>query len=118
MKDERNNKTARLVLLEDAGQPSEIFTFFEDGIGGGVETVVGFCLQVYHIMLFNQAKILFCDESFAEISDEYLPAFMEFLRQLSEKHKFIFVLISHDIRLLPYANKKFAVNKGDLRVVK
>jgi len=108
--DKRDTKTIDFFLIEKIGDETVTSNF--DAIGGGIQSIVGFVLQVYFILAFNQARIMFCDESFSQLSDLYIPTFMEFMKALSEKKGFIFVLISHDNRFMPYADRFYHVDKG------
>lgn len=113
--DARNTKNAYFYLLERVvvdGKEKIIKSDFDDGIGQGVRTIVGFTLQVFYIGYFQQSPVMFLDEAFTYVSDQYIPYLMEFLNQLSEKKDFIFVLVSHDPRIIPYANRVYSVKNG------
>lgn len=110
--DRRDVKTIDFYLVETIDGETVRSEF--DSIGGGIQAIVGFVLQVYFIMSFNQSRVIFCDESFSQLSDKYIPTFMEFMRALSDKRDFIFVLISHDNRFISYADHFYKVEKGQL----
>lgn len=112
--DKRTNKQAEFWLIETREGGETVRASFEDGIGGGILAVVGFVLQIFYIGYFKQSKIMFCDESFSQVSDQYIESLMEFIKQLSEKKGYIFVLISHDPRLNVYADHVFQVVDGNI----
>lgn len=116
MGDKRNAKTAEFYLVENRDQ-TVIRTEFEDGVGGGVQVVVGFVLQVFYIKYFKLAPIMFLDESFSQISDIYIPYLKEFINQLATRMGFIFVLVSHDSRLVYGAKKTYLMNNGVASVI-
>lgn len=117
IEDKRNYKVADFYLLEEReGYVRE--TEFEDSIGGGVRVVVGFILQVFYIQYFNLKRIIFLDEAFSELSESYIDGLIEFINQLSEKKGFRFVLISHDSRINPYADKLYRVENGVVELMK
>ena len=68
MGDKRNAKTAEFYLVENRDK-QVVRTEFEDGIGGGIQVVVGFVLQVFYIEYFGLSPIMFLDESFSQLSD-------------------------------------------------
>lgn len=111
MGDKRNAKTAEFFLVERRDN-TVVRTEFEDGIGGGIQVVVGFVLQVFYIEYFGLSPIMFLDESFSQLSDVYIPYLKEFLNQLAEKMGFIFVLVSHDSRLIYGAKKTYLMEEG------
>jgi len=111
VENKRDSKSAQFFLVEKIEE--EILRYdFEDGIGGGILAVVGFVLQVFYLGYFKLAKIIFCDESFSQISDQYIDGLMSFIHKLSEKRGFIFVLISHDKRLIDRGDKVYEVEDG------
>lgn len=64
--------------------------FFEtsvlDARGGGLVAIVSFLLRVTVLLLTGpKEKFLLLDETFAHVSEEYLPAVGEFLQQLVEE---------------------------------
>jgi len=111
VENKRDSKSARFFLMEKIGE--DILQYdFEDGIGGGILAIVGFILQVFYLGYFKLAKVIFCDESFSQISDQYIDGLMSFIHQLSEKKGFIFVLVSHDKRLIERGDKIYEVENG------
>lgn len=114
--DKRGTKCAELYLTEvvenEEGKKSLLRVPFEDSIGGGVLTVVGFILRVYFLGYFNQSPLILCDEYFSQVSDQYIPTLMAFIRQLANLQKFIFVCIFHDDRFKSYGDRFFVVNDG------
>lgn len=114
--DKRNSKVAELVLVEEK-DGTKIRSPFDGGIGGGVLAVVGFILQVYYLGYLNQASIMFCDESFSQVSAQYVPTLMGFIKELAEQEGFIFVLISHDERLNAYADRQYLIDAGEASLV-
>lgn len=114
--DKRNVKTAELTLVERT-EDKVIRSPFDDGIGGGVIAVVGLVLQVYYSNVLNQSPILFMDEALSQVSSEYIPTLMAFIKELAETKHFIIVLVSHDDRYYQYADKKYSVSDGEVKEV-
>jgi ABC-type hemin transport system ATPase subunit len=74
----------------------EIETSVLDARGGGVAAVVGFILRVVLLLLRSDAdRILFLDESFAQVSADYEPKVAEFLRELCDRTGIRIVLVAH-----------------------
>ena len=63
--------------------------------GGGVAAVAGFLLQVVMILLSDAPRVLFLDETFAQVSAEYEPRLAEFLSQLVDEIGLQIVLVTH-----------------------
>ena len=60
---------------------------------------------------------MFLDESFSQLSDIYIPYLKEFLNQLADKMGFIFVLVSHDSRLVYGAKKTYLMENGEASLI-
>ena len=116
MGDKRNSKTAEFYLV-DKTDDEVIRSPFEDSIGGGILAIVGFVLQVYYLGYLKQANIMFCDESFSQVSAQYIDPLIQFINELADTKKFIFVLISHDNRLIPYAKRTYEVTAGNVKLL-
>lgn len=117
MGDKRNAKTAEFVLVERQ-EDKVVRASFDDEIGGGVVAIVGVVLQVYYIGMLNLAPIIFVDEGFTQISSRYIDPFLKFIKELAEKKDFIIVLVSHDERLIPFADRLYEVSNGEVRRAK
>lgn len=63
--------------------------------GGGVASVTGFLLRVIMVLLTGSRRILFLDETFAQVSDDYLPNVAQLLDDLSQEYGFQFILVTH-----------------------
>lgn len=111
MSDKRNSKTAEFFLVTKEGN-KVIKSSFNDSIGGGIMAVVGFVLQVFYISYLGRANIMFCDESFSQVSSEYIDSLITFIKELSKAKGFIIVLITHDLRLQTSANKIYRIDRG------
>ncbi len=112
--DKRSNKVADFILVEEVGDEVRRLSF-EDDIGGGIKSVVGFILQVYYIGYFKFAPILFCDESFTQLSSKYIDGLAQFIDKLAEKKGFIIPLIAHDVRFTDLGNRVYVVEEGKVR---
>lgn len=80
--------------------------------GFGVQSIIGFVLQVYFIMYHKLFPILFLDEAFSTLSDDYIPYLKSLINSLSDKYGFIFVLITHDTRFMEIADRTYRVKEG------
>lgn len=90
-----------------------------DARGGGLAATIGFLLRVVVMLLRKQENILVLDETFAMVSDEYLPALGEFLRQLVDKTNLQILMVTHQPLFADYADKvyRFSQTDGRTRVV-
>lgn len=121
--EEKNNYSSADMYLLKREEDTVIETKFNGGIGnarvgGGVRVVVGFMLQTFYIKYFDLNRIIFMDEAFSELSEKYVPGLIKLINKLSERDRFNFVLISHDTRINPYANRIYRVEKGDVTLEK
>ena len=115
MGDKRNAKTVEFFLVDRTG-PKLIRSSFTDSIGGGILAICGFVLQVYYLGTLKQANIMYCDESFSQVSSQYIDSLIAFIDELAKARGFIFGLISHDTRLIPHAKRTYEVVSGEVKL--
>lgn len=99
LNDNKNGKILNIVLKDRISDDEVVTTDIHDN-GGGLQTIVGFILQVYFIIYFNQEHILFLDESLSALSSEYIPNLITFMGSLVDKYGFTFVSVIHDKRFI------------------
>lgn len=99
LNDNKNGKILNIILKDRIADDEVIVTDIHDN-GGGLQTIVGFILQVYFIIYFNQEHILFLDESLSALSSEYIPNLIAFMGSLVDKYGFTFVSVIHDKRFI------------------
>jgi len=80
-----------------------------DAHGGGLVNIVSVIYQILVLSLVKprQRRVLFLDEPFRNVSEEYLEATAEFVRQLNEKLGIQIVLITHRKQLAEIADKAY-----------
>jgi len=110
--DLRGLKAMRLYLTEKI-DGAEIVSDIRDAVGGAIKTVVSLLCRVFLIYNDKKAKrVLFMDETFADIAVEYKEGLFRLLNELHKKWQFSFVLITHDAGVLEYADRVYVVRNG------
>lgn len=101
-------------------------TFIEtpvlDARGGGLAATIGFLLRVVVLLLSSGTKqdnVLILDETFAHVSDEYLPPLGEFLRELVDKTGIQIIMVTHQPEFMEYSDKsyRFSIKDGKTEAV-
>lgn len=91
-------------------------------MGGGVAAVTGFLLRLVVLLLdkSRDSATLVLDETFAHVSDAYLPSLAEFLREIVDKAKVQIILVTHQKEFGDVADKayKFSLDDNGYTVVK
>src|SRR6185503_2184172 len=90
-----------------------------DARGAGVASVIGFLLRLVLILLSKKESLLVLDETFANLSDSYIPRLVEFLREIVDKTNLQIVMVTHEPAFAEVADKcyKFTLdNQGMTRV--
>ncbi len=113
LSDTKNGKNLNIYLKDSTDSEDPVITEIHDN-GGGVQTVVGFILQVYFIIYFKQEPILFLDEQLSALSKEYIPNLCEFMDKLTKEYGFIFIAVVHDERFKEYATSLYTIQQGKL----
>lgn len=108
---DRVNKTL-MLYLKDLNTNNEIN--LKTGVGAGIRSVVSFVLLVFYLLAKNSYPVLFLDEAYSEISQEYVERFFEFLTSLCNQKDLSVILITHDKRFLAYSDKVYRVADGTI----
>ena len=111
----RNSNNLTIYLIETLEDGSEIKTDIKDN-GFGIKTIIGFILQVYFILYHKLSPVLFADEAFSALSSQYLPYLRSLLTSLKEEYGFIFVLVSHDPRIIDISDNTYEVKDGEVKL--
>lgn len=113
LENKRGTKTLDIAITDlDEGFEVGI----SDGCGQGVRTIISFVLKMYYL-LNKGSNILLLDEKYSALSEHYIPRFMEFMKQMCEEKGLIVVMITHDQRFMPYADKAYSVNDGYVSII-
>lgn len=115
--DERGSvKTAEIILVEE-GSFGRRETPLKDAVGAGVQTIVGLLLRVYFILVLKMRRFMVMDESLFAVSTVYLSNLFSFISQL-KRAGFEFLIISHDPRVMEYADHVYSVTMGEVSKIK
>lgn len=63
--------------------------------GGGVAAVTGFLLRVVMVLLTDSQRVLFLDETFSQVSNEYMESVSNLLDDLADEYGFQFIIVAH-----------------------
>jgi DNA repair exonuclease SbcCD ATPase subunit len=124
IKPHKNRTDCNFYIIENGKRRDPI-----DDNGGGLVNIVALILRVALIQASNnisldddideQVKIdapFIFDEPFKELSAKYIPKMGRFLRELSEKLDIQINIITHNVEILKYADKKFKVHLDENKV--
>lgn len=106
-----------LLVSETGEHPLE--TAILEARGGGVAAVAGFLLQAVLVLLLpNTTPLLFLDESFSQVSEEYRPALSQFIKELTERTELQVVLVTHSDEFVTDADRvyRFSQQNGVTKV--
>jgi hypothetical protein len=81
--------------------------------GGGMAAVTGYLVQLVVLLLTPGARrILFVDESFAHVSEEFRPALGQFVRDMCDKAGVQHVMVTHDDIYSAFADAHYGLVLG------
>lgn len=116
LKESRNSKQAEIILVSKQEDGSIIESPIPDNCGG-ISAIVGLVLQIFFIQYFKLNKLLIMDEALSQISKEYIPNTMNFLKTLSKERGFKFLMICHDNRIIKHSDYMYRMEMGKLTEV-
>jgi len=98
--------TTKFMVRDDSGLTTDVM----EARGGGLVNVASFLLRVLTLLAARPAlaRLLVLDESFNNVSEEYLPALTALLRRICEEGGFQIVLVSHRPALADAADVAYA----------
>jgi DNA repair exonuclease SbcCD ATPase subunit len=100
------------VLVSQQGTET-LETSILDSRGGGVAVVAGFLIQAVLVLLTpNLRKVVFLDESFAQVSDDFLVPLGEFVQELTKKSPLQVVLVTHQPVFTELADKVYRFSQA------
>lgn len=87
-----------------------------DARGAGLASVVGFLLRLVLVLLSRKPSLLVLDETFANLSDSYVPSLIEFIREVVDKTNLQIIMVTHEPRFAEVADKcyRFTLNDAGL----
>jgi DNA repair exonuclease SbcCD ATPase subunit len=98
------------IFIEDLSTGSVINV--KQGKGAGVRTIISFVLLIFYILYKNSYPVLFLDESYSEISDQYLERFFSYIKSICDGKGLVVIWITHDMRFKNYGDVVYRVNDG------
>lgn len=114
---ELRNTNNLQIILNEVNDFGELIKTDIKSNGFGVQSVIGFILQLYFILYYKQYPIMFMDEAMTQLSKQYLPYFKILINDLAEKYNFIFVLVTHDRDIMSLSDRTYEVIKGEVRLI-
>lgn len=84
-----------------------------DAFGGGPATVVAFLLRVLALRRSGLAPFIVLDETFSHVSEGYVGAVGELLRELAERSGITILLVTHQPGFLAHATRAYQIEPGD-----
>lgn len=108
--DKRNTKCVEL-LLNDSGN---LIPVKNSCVAGGILVVIAAIIQVFYIINIPTVdNFLFLDEQFSQVSEIYVPQFMDFIKTLCNETGLSIVLITHDNKFMKYGDRIYVADKGN-----
>jgi DNA repair exonuclease SbcCD ATPase subunit len=105
---ERRNKTECDIVFEKDGEKFAPI----DSAGGGVVDVASFALRIasWSMAIANKSHVIILDEPMRFVSAEYQENASEMIKEISQKLKIQFIIVTHNSTLASYADKTFEVS--------
>lgn len=83
-----------------------------DTFGGGVVNVISFLLRVIMIQRFKLSKFMALDESFNNVSAEYVGKISQMIKTLCDDYGYTVLSVTHQSVLAAAADRVFTVDEG------
>lgn len=115
------------VEVKYSSTDGKFYLMFDDGMvsdiagdeGGGIKTVISFVFSLYLVIKANSRRVMFFDEAWTQVSAEYFPAFIAFVKQICVELGFEILLVTHDERItLNDVDTAYFMEKGVCKRIK
>jgi DNA repair exonuclease SbcCD ATPase subunit len=117
LSEQKANRTEVSFVLRSTMDGQMVETPILDARGGGVAAVIGFLLRLIITLLRKEHPVLVVDEGFAQVSENYLPALAEFLKELSVKTGVQIIMVTHSPLFEEYADKVYRFTQKDGKTI-
>ena len=104
----RNNKCVDL-FLNDGGN---LIPVKNSCVAGGILVVIASIIQIFYVLNVGVEKIIFLDEQYSQISEQYVDYFMDFIHKLCIETGLSIVLITHDAKFMKHGDRVYIADKG------
>lgn len=101
--------TTYAIRLKVTTKAGEVVGDPMDSFGGGPVNIMSFLLRVLMIHRFKLARLLVLDESFNNVSREYLGAVSALLKTLVDDHGYHILAVTHQPELAANATRAYRV---------
>lgn len=112
----KGNAASVEFLIRKAIGDAVIETPVLEAQGGGLSATVGFLLRVVVLLLRGEAaegQLLVLDETFAHVSDDYVPRVAAFLREVVDRTGIRIVMVTHQQDFTEFADKVYRFSQKD-----
>lgn len=111
--EQKSNRAEVTFSLRSTMGEEIVETPILDARGGGVAAVVGFLLRLIVTLLRDERPLLVLDETFAQVSEGYLPAVAQFVQGLVEQTGAQILMVTHSEVFAEYADKVYKVSQKE-----
>ena len=80
--------------------------------------VISTIIQLFYVINLALRKYIFLDEQLSQLSEQYVPYFMEFINELCLDTNLSIVLITHDNKFIEYGTRIYLADKGKFTLQK
>lgn len=107
-------RTETVFTLISETSEGTLETSIMEARGGGVAAIVGFLIQAVLVLLTPGIRpILFLDESFRNVSEEYQEPLSQFIRDLCDRTGLQVVLVTHQPSIAEHATNWYSFKQQD-----
>jgi len=107
IEDLRGVKNLIIEFIDDTYQGNP------EDFGGSLETIVGYLFHLMYLIKSGKPRILFMDEFFRDVNDEYLGNLIELINRLTKSTNSVNVLITHIEELKCLSEAVYTVREGN-----
>lgn len=111
---DKRGKSLNLEIYQNGNR--ELVSSLDRGMSMAVCCLISAILQIYYCHI-KGCNFIALDEQWHNVSMEYISQFYDFVSRLCKSLNITLVLISHDVRIEPFVDKRFRLELGECNVI-
>ena len=109
---ERGVNNLYFYLKEVRLDGSVITSNIRNSTGGSIRAITGLIGTYYYIMKMKGKRFIGIDEGLSQVEDKVVEELFSMIKSFGRQAGFMTLLVTHDVRFLPYADRIYEVKNG------
>ncbi len=115
---ERGVNQLNFYLKEVKPDGTAIRSNIRNSTGGSIRAITGLICSLFYIVKMKGVPFLAIDEGMSQIEDDHVEDMFNMMKSFGKEAGFMFIMVTHDNRFTPYADRIYWVENGTMKQIK